>query len=590
MKMDMKNIAAAIALVVFATIVGCAQLDSGKLATAGVATASKGKGGNKAGAAVAAGAIEVGAANAAVTGGQQPPHSVAGRGRDTSDQAATGRGASERSRGDVSGTLGNSGVDLFDDTKPVEVRKQAIRDNRGYMRDHIMVKLLEKAADSKNPKNSEYLELVKVAMEKEDKPGKIWASSASEMAFHYNPNWSVPLEARKLAFSLIPTDLNEDELYSVNSRFSETVHRATKKKNPDDIQFVSWAVANANSAEVLKRIITSCGKGNGYSGGLSEVDYKAAVDRFVKLAKDDELMMELVKYEKDPYLITKVAPKLKSKVEGDYLAAAYAPLSDIQNAVEVLSRLYAADPKKAYDAVFHWWHSNHDFSKDTFNADDWNKRMAAISDMKLLYDLSVTADHDGSNSGRIASLDVAKELKKAMLRNLSAKIDALPKDKLDKLVTTMIAQSKKLAAEGKTCLVGNYYVGMPVLGFMALNKAQDVKAMLMGWKMDAEGKHVIVSKMAFDSKNLYKATGLERSEVSHKLPSKIGLPPFDISVTKINIDRNTSDMNAVSEYFGDYSNSFKISGGDVYYRSDSEAKGVRLLYWKEAGRLDLEML
>ena len=588
--MNMKNITAAIALVTAATIVGCAQLDSGKLATAGASAASAGKGGNKAGAAVAAGAIGVGAANAAMTGGQQAPQSVVGRGRDASDQAATGRGASERGRGDVSGTFGNSGIDLFDDTKPVEVRKQAIRDNRGYMRDNIMSRLLEKAADSKNPKNADYLELVKVAMEKEGEPGKIWVSRASEMAFHYNPNWSVPLEARKLAFSLIPSDLNKDELYSVNSRFCETVDRATQKKSTDDIQFVSWAVANANSAEVLKEIIESRGKGNGYSGGLSEVDYKAAVDRFVKLAKDDELMMELVKHEKDPYLITKVAPKLKSKVEGDYLAVAYAPLSDIQNAVEVLSRLYAADPKKAYDAVFHWWHSNHDFSKDTFNAEDWNKRMAAISDMKLLYDLSVTADYDGSNSGRTASLDVAKELKKAMLRSLSAKVDALPKEKLDKLVAAMIEQSKKLGKEGKTCLVGNYYVGMPVLGFMAPNKTQDVKAMLMGWKMDAEGKHVIVSKMAFDSKNLYKATGLERSEVRLKLPPKLGVPSFDFKMTKINIDRNTSDMNAVSEYFGDYSNSYNISGGDVYYRSDSEAKEVRLLYWKEAGRLDVEML
>ncbi len=66
--MNMKNIAAAIALVASANIVGCAQLDTGALAktgaTAGAAAASAGKGGNKTGAAVAAGAVGVGAASA----------------------------------------------------------------------------------------------------------------------------------------------------------------------------------------------------------------------------------------------------------------------------------------------------------------------------------------------------------------------------------------------------------------------------------------------------------------------------------------------------------------------------------------------
>ena len=66
--MNEKNIVAVIALVASATIVGCAQLDTGALAktgvTAGVSAASAGKGGNKAGTAVAAGAVGVGAASA----------------------------------------------------------------------------------------------------------------------------------------------------------------------------------------------------------------------------------------------------------------------------------------------------------------------------------------------------------------------------------------------------------------------------------------------------------------------------------------------------------------------------------------------
>ena len=92
--MNMKNITAAIALVASATIVGCAQLDSGKLATAGVDTASKGKGGSKAGTAVAASAVGVGAASAIVASRTETKPSdgnASARPQGASDQSAATR-------------------------------------------------------------------------------------------------------------------------------------------------------------------------------------------------------------------------------------------------------------------------------------------------------------------------------------------------------------------------------------------------------------------------------------------------------------------------------------------------------------------
>ena len=119
---------------------------------------------------------------------------------------------------------------------------------------------------------------------------------------------------------------------------------------------------------------------------------------------------------------------------------------------------------------------------------------------------------------------------------------------------------------------------------------EGIKAMPLDWEIDSEGKHVVVNKFAFDSKNLYKATGLEKSEVVLRLPRKLSVASFQGGVTKLEIERNESLQQQISEAFGDYSDSYNVSGGKLYYRSENQAKGVVLLFWHESGQLIVETL
>ena len=74
------------------------------------------------------------------------------------------------------------------------------------------------------------------------------------------------------------------------------------------------------------------------------------------------------------------------------------------------------------------------------------------------------------------------------------------------------------------------------------------------------------------------------------LPEKIGVAKFEKGRTKVEVERRDDLQAQLSEGFGDFSNSFNVSGGDIYYRSETQAKGVVLLYWKESGELVLESL
>ena len=270
-------------------------------------------------------------------------------------------------------------------------------------------------------------------------------------------------------------------------------------------------------------------------------------------------------------------PAIKDANTRDMVVAKFC-IPDVQAGNAALARFFAVNPKKAYDIVFSWRYTG------------WDKRMDTISDMKLLEGLAAHAEYDGSNSGRTSSLDVAKDIKKAMLKNLTARVDALPKEKFDKLVTVMLAQSKKLADGGNTCVIGGYYTGMPLMGFIALAKTQEVKAEPKLWGMDADGKHVIVKAMSFNSGNLFKATGIERSAILLELPKKLGVDKFEFGVTKFKIERNTSDMQQISEYFGDYSGAYETSGGDIYYTSVTQSKNVVLRYDKGSGVLVIRSL
>ena len=132
--------------------------------------------------------------------------------------------------------------------------------------------------------------------------------------------------------------------------------------------------------------------------------------------------------------------------------------------------------------------------------------------------------------------------------------ESLPKDKVDALAASVQKRAEKLNGEGKTLVVGNYYVGMPLLGLFALEKTQNIKARAKDWRFNAEGKNVIATGIVFDSKNVFKATGVEKSECVINLPFKLGIAAFEVKQTKIK--RNKSLDNQIAEaWFGDYSNS-----------------------------------
>lgn len=126
--------------------------------------------------------------------------------------------------------------------------------------------------------------------------------------------------------------------------------------------------------------------------------------------------------------------------------------------------------------------------------------------------------------------------------------------------------------------------------FIALNKTQKLKAVPIDWKLDQESNHVVISEFALDAKNLYEATDVEKSQVAYSLPHKLGLPPFKIDATKIKVERNYSFGAKMLESMDDYSNSYSVSGGNVFYKCECQAKHVTVTYWDKSGILDVEEL
>ena len=131
---------------------------------------------------------------------------------------------------------------------------------------------------------------------------------------------------------------------------------------------------------------------------------------------------------------------------------------------------------------------------------------------------------------------------------------------------------------------------MPLAGFIALNKTQKVKAVPMDWKLNAEINRIVISEFSLDAKNLYEATGVEKSQVMFSLPHKLGIPPFKLDATKIKVERNYSFGAQMLESMGDYSNSYNVSGGNVFYKCECQAKHVTVTYWDKSGILDVEEL
>ena len=126
---------------------------------------------------------------------------------------------------------------------------------------------------------------------------------------------------------------------------------------------------------------------------------------------------------------------------------------------------------------------------------------------------------------------------------------------------------------------------MPLEDFVILNKTQDVKAAAIDWNIDNEGKMFVIKEMAFDTKNLYKATGLEKSELRFGIPKKLGIAEFEVEVTEVKYNRNHFAEAMLESY--DFNT---VTGGEIYYKSENQAKGVSVIMMEKSGRLFISNL
>ena len=418
-------------------------------------------------------------------------------------------------------------------------------------------------------------------LEEAVKPGR---DDCAELIRRYQPHSSfmcvimrdakVPDRAKMLAFSAI-----KDEEVLVTA-LKQALCGA--EDNPANATFFKWAVANAKNNKALGELVCN--------PGTFKKEVAAYLEETVRHIDDDEALLRIIDnddIESESKLasialtaVSRLKDPEKRKTVGRIVAARNS--LDMQTRVNAIVDVYAADPKSACEIVETWFTTEH-YEGNLKGADITGK----IRDMKTLLALI-----DACQKGDIRACrnEVLRGLKKGLLNTMDERVSAMPKEKFDRLVSRMIDIAKKLDSEGKTCVIGNYYVGMPLAGFIALNKTQKVKAVPMDWKLNAEINRIVISEFALDAKNLYEATGVEKSQVMFSLPHKLGIPPFKLGATKIKVERNYSFGAQMLESMGDYSNSINVSGGDVFYKCECQAKHVTVTYWDKSGILDVEEL
>lgn len=144
-------------------------------------------------------------------------------------------------------------------------------------------------------------------------------------------------------------------------------------------------------------------------------------------------------------------------------------------------------------------------------------------------------------------------------------------------VAVLQSEAERLMALAKNmkdrCVIGGYYVGMPLRDFCLLNKIGRANPVCQSLDYDENKKCPIVKVLVFDAKSLYMTTGLEQSQLFLHLPSKLGVAPFEFGMTKVSVGQDW------------FTNEYKVSGGETYYKSETVAKNAYLLFWKKQGKL-----
>lgn len=431
---------------------------------------------------------------------------------------------------------------VLDDAAPIEVRLAAIRKVE-LSRDAFM-KLLKRAGDDGNPMRTEYDQLIKAYLD----AGNAGSMNVANAVCGKYGMRSVPLSVRERLFSWLK---DEESIQQILSDIAWDIQDAlTKAPELEDVKFAKYLFMHAKQESLAKFVQRH--KHN------SQIE--AFLVEAVNNISDDTLLEKIAESSSIGDVILAAARRVKGpsgKFLLDKAEARYE--SDIQKRVDALLRVYAVDPKGAYSIVCF-----HD-----------GKIVNAITDKDVLMGLFKLNQDD---KGSLAD-DVERHLKDGIYKVYEQQIVGLSKDRLDEIVALTQNHANMLAKGGKACVIENYYVGMPLQSFIALNKVQDVKAKALDWKLNAAGKRFVVDGMSFDSRSLFKATGLEKSQVRFDLPRKLGIAAFEIEMTEVKHNRN---------YFAEAMGSYDfntVSGGDIYYQSENQAKGVVITVWEKSGRL-----
>ena len=430
----------------------------------------------------------------------------------------------------------------LDDSAPIEVRTAAIQ-NMGCLDSRDFKELMKRAGDSGNSRREANEQLVTAYIGGGDLENRGVSEAICDL--------SLPLSSRQLAFSSIKIR-NDEDITFIRFLVIEII-------SSEDNIFAKYVIANAPQEALAESMWVNANMWHDNPYLNKALDRIANDDLLVKIAQESSYgnvslgAARRIKNLEDP----------AKKLIVDIAEAKNNP--DAQGKAAAFCRVYAANPKEAYNIA---------------RNDD--KLIISISDKKVVLGLLELSREKGKDWPQDDK--VRKQLMKAVYAIYEKHVNGLSKENQEEHAAKARERAKSLAAGGKTCVIGNYYAGMPIDDFIVLNKVQDIKATAQHWRQVAQSEEFAVDAFALDTKNLYKATGLEKSELRFELPGKLGIAKFDVETTDVKYERNY-----LAEAFDVY-DAGKITGGDLYFKSENQAKGVRVILWDKTGIVEISAL
>ena len=445
----------------------------------------------------------------------------------------------------------------LDDSAPIEVRTAAIQNVR--LNQTEFKDLMRRAGNNTNPARVTNEQLIKAYLATGDLKNK----SVKEVIC----DGSYPLSSRKLAFSSIEIKCKEDQTF-IRFLISEIIgsdvleHELENKPNSDVVQFAKYVIAKAPQEALAESLHIDT-----YAWKKSPF-----LDEALGKITNEDLLVEIAQ-SSSRRIALGAARRIKSPDPTKRLIADVEEAKHNPHATEraaAICRVYAASPNEAYHIACH------------YIAEDVNDTIIAISDKKVVVGL-LELSRD-KNRNMPSDDKVRQQLMKAVYTIYKNYVDGLSRENAEELAARAQERAKSLARGGKTFVIGNYYARMPLADFIVLNKFQDVKATALLWEQKAQSEEFSVVSFTLDTKSLYKATGLAKSQLRFGLPRKLGIAEFDVETTEVKYERNY--LAEAMDIYG----AGKVTGGEIYFKSENQGKGVTLILWGKSGRLEISAI